>query len=230
MTRFITLAGKKQTGKDTSAQMMRGLLVDHAVGDHEVSMASHGATLAMCMDAKIHVVHFADALKRACHEVFGISLEDMETEDGKQKLTDVLWPNNDGCGRWFPHVGIEYVVAPATPQYMTVREILQFVGTELFRSQMDPDVWVKSVYRKPWEENDIVIVADCRFPNEAAFAKEHGLLILIERDTGLASDGHASETALDVYKDYHHVIDNNGSFDDLREQLRLILKSEGFLS
>jgi len=236
MTQFITLAGKKQTGKDTSAQMIRGLLVDHAVGDHEVSYGSHGATLSLCMDAKIHVVHFADALKRACYEVFGILLEDMETEEGKQKLTDVVWPDRyevdtvsysvepDGVG-----VKGIVILPNTTNECMTVREVLQFVGTELFRTQMDPDVWVKSVYRKPWEENDIVIVADCRFPNEAAFAKEHGLLISIERDTGLISDGHASETALDAYKDYHYIVDNNGSFDELRMHLEAILVQRRFI-
>ncbi len=232
MTRFITLAGKKQVGKDTAAGMIKELFVPV-----RAEKQSNG-----CMDAlfeegryagRVHITHFADALKQACHIIFGIDLRDMESENGKRKVTDVVWPLNDsavyglptGKAVWTAHDG-----HPVKPKFMTVREVLQFVGTELFRLQMDPDTWVKSVYRKPWAEDDIVIVADCRFPNEAEFAKEHGLLISIERDTGLASDGHISETSLDTYKDYHFIIDNNGSFDDLREHLRLILKKEGFTS
>jgi hypothetical protein len=94
---------------------------------------------------------------------------------------------------------------------------------------MEPDVWVQSVYRKEYRNDDIVVVADCRFPNEAAFAQEHGLLISIKRDTGLVSDGHASETALDDYADYHYIVDNNGSFDDLRMHLESILVQRRFI-
>jgi hypothetical protein len=218
MARFITLAGKKQVGKDTCAQYIKRAL-----------------------DPKrVHVVHFADALKQACHEVYGIPLEDMETETGKKQLTDVRWPQELHVFRsldshvdkniysmWRPDDGRNDDVK--VPRFMTVREVLQFVGTELFRNQVDPDTWVKSVYRKKYREDDIVVVADCRFPNEAEFAKEHGLLISVERDTGLAGDGHASETALDSYGDYDHVIDNNGSFGQLYAKLYQILTEQGLL-
>lgn len=232
MARFITLAGKKQTGKDTSAQYIKHVL----------------------KGKRVHVVHFADALKKACSEIFGIPLEDMETEIGKQRVTDVAWPfpyehgfgdaelRVDGIESktqvWVPytHNGPLSWHHPQThqgaegPSYMTVREILQFVGTNLFRNQMDPDVWVKSVYRKRYRDDDIVVVADCRFPNEAEFARERGLLIGVQRETGLACDGHASETALDRYSDYHYTIDNNGSFMDLHQHLDTILRLEGFLA
>ena len=202
MARFITLAGRKQVGKDTCAQYIKRALDPQ----------------------RVHVVHFADALKQACHAIYGISLEDMETETGKKRLTDVPWPyEEDNTGfpnAWRPD---------PNGKPMTVREVLQFVGTELFRNQMDPDVWVKSVYRKKYRDDDIVVVADCRFPNEAQFAHENGLLILVERDTGLAGDGHASETSLDGYTDYHHVIDNNGSFGQLYAKLYQILTEQGLL-
>jgi len=207
MTRFITLAGKKQVGKDTSANMIADRL---AYPDG------------------VYVTHFADALKQACNIIFGIPLEDMETEEGKQRVTDVQWPwRQTEKHAW---IKIVYKVYPKLKRFMTVREVLQFVGTELLRTQLDPDVWIKSIYRRQWAENDIVIVADCRFPNEAEFARENGLLISVERDTGIPSDGHISETVLDDYHDYDYIINNNGSFDDLREQLRSILTAEGFLS
>jgi len=207
MATFITLAGKKQVGKDSSAQYIKQILGDK----------------------RVHVVHFADALKQACSVIFGIPLEDMETETGKQRLTDIVWPV--GIDRGFVTLGYE----PAgkhdlkEQRHMTVREILQFVGTNLFRNQMDPDIWVQSVYRKKYRDDDVVVVADCRFPNECDFAKQQGLLIGVNRETGLASDGHASETALDNYNDYHHVIENNGTFDDLRRSLTTILTDSNIL-
>lgn len=210
MAKFITLAGKKQVGKDTSARYIKELLPDR----------------------RVHIVHFADALKQACHAIFGIPLEDMETETGKRRRTDVKWPKPRKANIVGESIQGQFVTS-WTPdldsKHMTVREILQFVGTELFRTQMDPDVWVKSVYRKKYREDDVVVVADCRFPNEATFAKERGILIGVHRDTGLASDGHASEMALDNYDDYHYVVDNNGSFGELRMHLEAILVQQRFI-
>lgn len=224
MTRYIVLAGKKQVGKDTSAEIIKRILVFQGTDKQ-----------------RIHIVHFADALKRATSEVFGIPLPDMETEAGKQSETEIPWPDDirghyEGMGGphdngvWVPiqhpsHYCNQY---GQVPKNMTVREILQFVGTELFRLQMDPDVWVKSVFRKQYRDDDIVLVADCRFPNEASYSRERGLLIKVERNTPKSGDQHLSETALDSYDDYHHVVINNGSFTDLQKQLHTILAQEEF--
>lgn len=234
MTRFITLAGRKQVGKDTSANMLAEMLAPAYVDG-------------------VYVVHFADALKKACHVIFGIPLEDMETEEGKCKLTKVPWPQayRHGFGDaelrrdsvesetnvWVPythtgplswHHGATHQGAEG-PKYMTVRQVLQFVGTELFRNQLDPDVWLNSIFLKPWAEDDIVIIADARFPNEAALGRENGLLISVERDTGLVNDGHKSENALADYTDYHYTIDNNGSFEELKMHLDGILVQRRFI-
>ena len=216
MVRFITLAGKKQVGKDTSAGMIKRLLIES--GTYE---------------RRIHIVHFADALKRATSEVFGIPLSAMETEAGKQSETGVVWPSGQlrKVGDTLEHEVVGYVPhhpQGGKPKMMTVREILQFVGTELFRLQIDPDVWVKSVFRKQYRDDDIILVADCRFPNEASYSRERGLLIKVERNTPHSGDQHLSETALDNYNDYHYIVENNGSFSDLREQLRIILTKEDF--
>lgn len=199
MTRFITLAGKKQVGKDTSAGFIKNI-VEHA---------NPGV--------KVHIAHFADALKEACTSVFGIPRSDMESETGKKRLTDVRWPkklvlydlNDKAYNVWLPD---------PNGLFMTVREVLQYVGTEMFRSQMDPDLWVKSIFRRQYGPDDIVVVADCRFPNEADYAKKNGLLVSVQRSTGLEGDQHASEIALDSYEGYHVVIENNGSFAHLRTQ------------
>lgn len=204
MTQFITLAGQKQVGKDTSAQMLKqALLLNTAVPE-------------------VHVVHFADALKKACNVIFGIPLEDMETEAGKQKLTKVRWPSSDEVG-WDP--GYTVWRPNTNGEFMTTREVLQFVGTDLFRNQVDPDIWLNSVFLKPWAEDDVVIIADARFPNEAALGRQNGLLINVQRETGIVNDGHKSENALVDYDGYHHVVQNNGSFEELQAQLVDILET-----
>ena len=217
MTQFITLAGRKQVGKDTSAEIIKRLLTEKPkfVGDR-----------LPLDEGKVHIVHFADVLKKACHIIFGIPLEDMESEVGKKKLTHLRWPKKLTIAELD-----EYTVWVPDPNgaFMTVREVLQYVGTDLFRTQMNPDVWVESVYRKKYLEDDVVIVADCRFPNEAEFARDNGVLIGVERDTGLKCDGHKSETALDDYDGYHHLVVNDGNFEELRQKLRDILANNTVL-
>lgn len=222
MTKFITLTGKKQVGKDTSAHMIARIIGSRK---EDKSFLEEWANPS----SRVHIVHFADALKEACVLIFGIDRQDMETEEGKRKMTSVLWPAANAAG-YFAFGTQENTYNPCAGERMTVREVLQFVGTEMFRTQMDPDIWVKSVYRKQYGPDDIVVVADCRFPNEAEFAKSQGLLIKIERNNGLAEDSHASERALDSYTNYDAIIDNNADLIDLKEKLTTILRDHKLIA
>lgn len=241
MAQFITLAGQKQVGKDTSAEYIKHLLTED---DRDLGERMSGVPGAPFEYHQVHIVHFADALKQACHIIFGIPLEDMETEEGKQKLTKVRWPVDimppQSEDELIPkhHLWLAWTsYCEKFPddstyndeEFMTVRQVLQFVGTDLFRNQMDPDVWLNSIFFKPWTEDEIVIIADARFPNEAALGLKNGLLINIQRDTGLISDGHKSENALVDYSDYHYTVVNNGTFTELREKLFGILNTSNLL-
>ena len=219
MPKFITLAGRKQVGKDTSAHIIARIIGSRQEDKSFLEEWSNPSS-------KVHIIHFADALKDACVMIFGIDRQDMETEEGKKKLTDVVWPvNAPGDHGWLPPEGDDSV------RFMTVREVLQFVGTDLFRTQMDPDIWVKSIFRRKYGESDLVIIADARFPNECEFAKQNGLLVKIERDNGLAAqDMHASERALDNYVGYDFVLDNNDDLVVLKEKWVEILRGQKIIA
>jgi hypothetical protein len=93
------------------------------------------------------------------------------------------------------------------------------------------------------------IITDDRFPNETKrVKKEGGITIRIERDFNLRFPEyqnleevqvkdielhkrltHFSETALDDYKDWDYIIKNNGSLEDLIEQVRIILIKENII-
>ena len=222
MTRFIILAGRKQTGKDTSAHLISEILARQWQYTYPLEFANGRR--------QIHIVHFADALKDACAMIFGIDRQDMVTEEGKKKLTDVKWPllTHDGYVPFGNHS--PYTPEPPAGSFMTVREILQFVGTDLFRTQIDPDIWVKSVFRRKYGPDDVVIVADARFPNECLHSKANGLLVKLERDTGeLSKDMHVSETALDDYNDYDAIIVNNHDLVVLEQKLVILLREHRFI-
>lgn len=229
MPKFITLAGKKQVGKDTSAHIIKEILdieISKRTYEYVTKNNLHGPT---GFEPRVHIVHFADALKEACALIFGIDRQDMETEEGKRKLTDVVWPLKCPAEGWGPYIDESHGTY-LQKKFMTVRELLQFVGTDLFRNQIDPDIWVKSVFKQKYGENDIVIIADARFPNEASFAKKNGLLVKIERQTNFGQDAHISEKALDNYTDFDEIVDNNGDMGCLVFIWKLILGRYGFIS
>lgn len=51
----------------------------------------------------------------------------------------------------------------------TVRKLLQFIGTDLFRDHIDKDIWVKSLCLKLAKEQTNYVVSDIRFPNERSY-------------------------------------------------------------
>ena len=78
----------------------------------------------------------------------------------------------------------------------TYRELLLIIGTDMFRD-LWPEVWVENYkFRTGVYEDDIIITADVRFPNEVKCVQElGGHVIRLLRNP--YNDRHASETALD---------------------------------
>lgn len=124
--------------------------------------------------AKIY--NFADPLKQdICMNILGLTYDQCYGEDiDKNTLTDISW---DG-------------------KYLTAREVMQFVGTDIFR-KMKNDVWAGATINKiHLEKPSLAIIADCRFPNEVeAVKKSGGLVIKLTRN--LYNSDHSSEKALD---------------------------------
>ncbi len=105
----------------------------------------------------------------------------------------------DKNGRWissFDNDGIRC----QEPGQMTAREVMQYVGTEIFR-KMYGNVWIDSLIRRiEREDTHLAIVTDVRFPNEVeGIQKAEGKVIRLLRDPSDGKDQHDSETALDDY-------------------------------
>lgn len=124
---------------------------------------------------------FADLLKEECSEVYEYPLEWNYTTEGK--LTKINHKN-----------------LPKQP--MSIREILQWYGTDFRRKKYGFDYWVKLMDKEIKDDEDIVI-DDVRFLEEAKFIKKReGLLVRLEPYPGWEPEkysDHISETALDDY-------------------------------
>lgn len=112
---------------------------------------------------------------------------------------------------------------------ITPRDVFQRFGTEVMHTLFGADVWARTLVRRALNEPDKhVLVGDVRFPHEVEALKELGaILIKIDRDVppsdDPAEDLHASETALDGWDGWDHVILNNGTIEELRQLLAAFL-------
>jgi hypothetical protein len=130
---------------------------------------------------------------------------------------------------------------------LTPRWVLQHWGTEVCRHGFHDDIWIASLENKLRHSQDDVVISDCRFPNEiAAIKRSNGTVVRVVRgpepdwyDAALAFNRgengnmrwatsksqlarlkiHASETAW-VGTKFDAVLDNNGSLDDLYQQIQ----------
>ena len=79
--------------------------------------------------------------------------------------------------------------------YMTVREVLQLVGTDMFRD-LNPSVWIDSCLRQIEEDqSEVALISDVRFENEVkAIQKQKGFVIGLARTSNTKeNDTHISE-------------------------------------
>lgn len=148
-------------------------------------------------------VAFGDILKREASEMHNFPLEWAYSEEGKSRIVN---PGVEERKSLFEVMG--EMLLPPEPVYnalprmnMTVREVLQWHGTEYRRNQ-DPDYWINRM-RDHVKENPWVVIDDVRFVNEANLVFElGGLLVRVdphnEWKPGKFAD-HASEVDLDDY-------------------------------
>ncbi len=175
---------------------------------------------------------FANTLKDAVSAVFGWDRTMLEgrTKEAREwrEQVDFWWSNRLG-------------------RQITPRWVLQYWGTEVCRKAFHDDIWIASLENKLRNSKDDVVISDCRFPNEIdSIRNAGGKIIWVQRGElpswyNLAVDAnkginlafqelkrigiHASETAW-VGTDFDHIIDNNGTIDQLYSQVRDLLISQ----
>lgn len=125
-----------------------------------------------------NLYNFADPLKRdICMNILGLSYDQCYgSDDDKNSLTKNYWDNKQ----------------------LTAREVMQFVGTDIFR-KMQQNVWAEATIIKiKKEQPSLAVIADCRFPNEVDAIKRAGGLVIRLTRKPFNSD-HASENALEPH-------------------------------
>jgi len=180
---------------------------------------------------------FANTLKDAVAQVFGW---DRTMLEGRTKQAREWREQVDPW--WAQRLGIPHL----TPRY-----ILQQWGTEVCRKNFHDDIWIASLENKLRNSKDDVVISDCRFPNEIRAIKQSGGIVVrvvrgpepkwydaavsVNRgpngNSTWALSGrkleqlgvHASETSW-VGTNFDVVLDNNGTLDDLYQQVKRLVQ------
>jgi hypothetical protein len=157
-------------------------------------------------EAGWEVKKFAGKLKEVATLLTSIPVTQFEDQSFKQTLLPSQW--ND-----------------ANNNPMTVRDLLQRLGTEAMRLGLHKNVWVNALFSDYQTESNW-IVTDTRFPNEIDACVNRGAItILVQRDSGnQIGTTHTSETALDQYDQWDYIIDNTGSVENLSRKVGEILR------
>jgi len=127
----------------------------------------------------------ADPLKELCINILGLDKEKVYgTDSQKSELCDLMWKNMP-----------DYKSLHSFPTgKMTVREVLQYMGTEVFR-KIDNNVWINTLLRRiESEKYHMALISDVRFDNEImALQNNGGIVVGLMRDVFDSDDSHASE-------------------------------------
>ena len=150
-----------------------------------------------CVSQPVKLYAFADMLKATASSVFGIPEKWIYgTDDDKNRETHIRWKNMGGF--LAPKVVAKLKAEGKYTKKMTVREFLQYFGTNICRKIYD-DCWVESCFRRiEIDQPDIAIICDCRFKNEVRAAKKAGAKLVRLTRAPHAGDTHASEVDLDT--------------------------------
>lgn len=201
--KIIGLTGKARSGKDTAATAI-------------LEWCGNNGLLA-------ERLAFADPLKVSAARALGLSLS---AEACVEFCNSLKTSGSITITRDLDDLQAEYSISG--------REFLQWYGTESHRDVFGSDFWVEVTEKKLAEragtELDVVVLTDCRFPNEAAMVHKHdGEVWEIDRPDNpdaLAGglEAHSSEVGLDD-DDVELVIANVGDIDDLRAMIRSACES-----
>lgn len=226
---IIGISGHKQSGKNTVALIWQLLVFEASPRYREIVGTKYVNDIeyvTACIkgeeDWKPYSHYFrwkqksfAYKLKQVVCTLTGCTMGQLEKEEFKSSNVPYTWTKSAlGIG--------------------TYRELLQKLGTEVFRRTVHESIWVDLLMNE--YDNAIMnqkpedwLVTDVRFRDEAdSINNRLGTLIRVNRDSG-NTEVHQSERDLDNYPWFQYELDNNGSLENLIIQVRDVMRKEGVI-
>lgn len=221
----IGISGKLGSGKDTVGLIIKYLIVEEqrklnlrpSLGKFNPEYVYNTYE-----EVNFQIKKFADKLKSITCLLLGCTREQLEDREFKEKELGKEWVvyyNEENRLSTIPFID-KY--GESFKRTLTPRLLLQLLGTECGRQIIHPNIWCNSLFSN-YSKDLNWCITDVRFPNEAQAIKDrNGILIRCNRGDGNTGN-HPSETALDNYNKWDYVLDNNGTIEELIENVKKIL-------
>lgn len=226
--KFLGLSGLKESGKSTAFEIIKE------------------------MKDGVVEIQLAKKLKDSCSKNLDIPRDYFDDQNFKEKELPVhvvlTKERLDGILSDFDLTNMDNKVEESRKKhtgiiFKTPREAAQYIGTEVLRD-FDDDIHCVASLRDAYKNNPdakLFVVTDMRFPNELEYflTKDGfvgGLMIYrtekVEALNKLIETGvkvHSSETSVFKLMDKCKIIKNDGTIDDLKTNIKNILKESGVL-
>ena len=217
---IIAFGGYNNTGKDTSANMLRFILNTPKIL-HFYWIYKYINFLGNF--GKWKVTSFARPLKEVLSIILGVPVENFENRDFKENWyvdfnNSKIYSSEDPNIRPLSDKDLSklidnnnyHIIKTYT---LTIRQCMQYIGTEILRSFISDKIWINATLK-----GKNLIIADMRFKKEFEELDYHkSFRVLIERP-GCLPGNHASERQISELKAnrvFEGFIDNNGTLKDL---------------
>jgi hypothetical protein len=216
---LLGIAGFKESGKDTAGKFLKEWCALNRFRGRTQGLADDlkwSAALALGFEGtREECIAFANSLKAD-----GVYVEVMKFNSREELDAD-------------PEVQYKSPIMTK----ITGREFLQNYGTESHREVFGDDFWIDNLIpldevrlARKWGEQDgpsglllmpdLMMVTDCRFPNEAERVKDlNGFVLEIQKPDQVNNDSHVSEKPL-PREMVDKIIFNNGTLDEFAQKIR----------
>lgn len=157
---------------------------------------------------------FAYLVKKFCSELTGIPIEGWETEEDKNTELGPEWAV-------YNELGMKVKI--------TRRKFMQRLGTGAITSHLHPNAFINQMFLN-YDPSNLLLITDIRFMNELTAVQKdrNGFIIRIQKP-GNKQLNDVSETELDKYTGWDYLIINDGTKEELKAKVKLILFKIGLL-
>lgn len=229
--KLFAISGVKGSGKDSVTDMLQYCLsVPKAF--RQYWFYKH---FRKWIKPKYKKLAFADPLKKMLSDLLSISLDKFYNRDFKEGCIINIPTLESSWLGWIDRKTlsdskfnkmVKQLDPSLTEANLTLRQLLQYFGTEIMQKYFGKQVWVNATLR---DRSEYKIISDLRFIEEYNAIKEHkGIIIYIDRP-GYQFGQHASEKEMkELYEHgkYDYIIKNNGSLEELFNKIKDLVNSD----